>query len=104
MAICTRPATSGRRPAPNNGRKAIHIGAHASYIEGWPKRESEMFLRALMGHATQPKFVYRHHWRRHDLVMWDDTRVLHRRCAWDAANQARIMIRTTVAGDGPTVN
>ncbi len=91
------------RRHPKNGRKAIYVGAHASHIEGWPEDESEAFLRELNEHATQPKFVYRHSWRQHDLVMWDNTRALHRRRPYDAANHARVLIRTTVAGDGPTV-
>ncbi|MFT6582036.1 MAG: alpha-ketoglutarate-dependent 2,4-dichlorophenoxyacetate dioxygenase [Alphaproteobacteria bacterium] len=90
------------RPHPKNGRKAIYIGAHAIEIEGWPEDESRAFLDTLTEHATQPKFVYRHKWRKGDLVMWDNTRAVHRRCAWDSANHARVMIRTTVAGAGPT--
>ncbi|MBL4721668.1 MAG: TauD/TfdA family dioxygenase [Alphaproteobacteria bacterium] len=91
------------RPHPKNQRKAIYIGAHAIQIEGWPEAESDAFLQALTKHATQPKLVYRHTWRKGDLVMWDNTRAVHRRCAWDAATQPRVLIRTTVAGDGPTI-
>jgi alpha-ketoglutarate-dependent 2,4-dichlorophenoxyacetate dioxygenase len=90
------------RPHPKNGRKALYIGAHAAHIVGWPAPESDAFLQELTDHATQPKFVYRHIWRAHDLVMWDNTRVVHRRRPWDSATQPRVLIRTTVAGDGPT--
>jgi alpha-ketoglutarate-dependent 2,4-dichlorophenoxyacetate dioxygenase len=91
------------RPHPKNGRKALYIGAHAAHIVGWPDADSDAFLEELTEHATQPDFVYRHSWSAHDLVMWDNTRAVHRRRPWDAATYPRVMIRTTVAGDGPTV-
>ncbi|MGH2398040.1 MAG: TauD/TfdA dioxygenase family protein, partial [bacterium] len=60
-------------------------------------------LRDLLGLATQPEFVYRHTWRAGDLVMWDNRAVLHRGRPWDARRYRRVMHRTTVAGEGPTV-
>jgi len=91
------------RPHPKNGRKALYIGAHAAQIVGWSAAKSNAFLQELSDHATQSKFVYRHTWRAHDLVMWDNTRVVHRRRPWNSTTQPRVLIRTTVAGDGPTV-
>src|SRR2546422_5836963 len=44
-----------------------------------------------------------HRWRQWDLVMWDNRCVLHRGRPWDAAHHRRVMRRTTVAGEGPTV-
>ena len=35
--------------------------------------------------------------------MWDNRCVLHRGRPWDAAQYRRVMRRTTIAGDGPTV-
>jgi alpha-ketoglutarate-dependent taurine dioxygenase len=52
--------------------------------------------------ATRPENVYRHVWRRHDLVMWDNRATLHRGRPWDGDRYRRVMHRTTVAGDGPT--
>ena len=53
-------------------------------------------------HATRPPFVLEHRWRVGDCVMWDNRAVLHRGRPWDAQYR-RVMHRTTVAGDGPTV-
>jgi hypothetical protein len=47
--------------------------------------------------------VYTHRWRPGDLVMWDNRCVLHRGRPWDESAYRRVMHRTTVAGDGPTV-
>jgi len=42
-------------------------------------------------------------WRAGDCVMWDNRAVLHRGRPWDTKRYRRVMHRTTVAGDGPTV-
>src|SRR2546427_12432789 len=61
-------------------------------------------LDELLAHATRPASVYTHRWRPWDLVMWDNRSVLHRGRPWDAARHRRVMRRTTIAGDGPTVD
>jgi len=53
--------------------------------------------------ATQPRFRYSHAWRQGDLVIWDNRAVLHRATAYDTVRYQRLMQRTTVRGDGPTV-
>ena len=91
------------RANPVNGRNAVYIGAHASHIVGWPEEEGRAFLDELMEFATQPRFVYRHTWREGDLLVWDNRALLHRATAYDGARYKRLMQRTTVAGDAPTV-
>jgi alpha-ketoglutarate-dependent taurine dioxygenase len=36
--------------------------------------------------------------------MWDNRSVLHRGRRWNGTRHRRVMHRTTVAGDGPTVS
>ena len=62
------------RPHPKNSRKALYIGTHAAQIVGWSATKSNACLQELSDHATQSKFVYRHTWRAHDLIMWANTR------------------------------
>jgi alpha-ketoglutarate-dependent 2,4-dichlorophenoxyacetate dioxygenase len=91
------------RVNPVNGRKAVYLGSHASFIVGLPVDEGRALLRDLLAHATQPQFVFQHRWRVGDCVMWDNRAVMHRGRPWDTARYRRVMHRTTVAGDGPTV-
>lgn len=91
------------RTHPATGRKSLYLGSHASHIIGWPIEEGRRLLQELLRFATQPQFVYRHTWRVHDLVMWDNRCVLHRGQPWDESRYRRVMHRTTVAGAGPTV-
>ena len=90
------------RTHPATGRKSLYLGSHASHILGRPVDEGRALLRELLEFATQPQFVYRHVWRQHDLVMWDNRCALHRGRPWDERRYRRVMHRTTVAGAGPT--
>ena len=90
------------RTHPVTGRKSLFLAAHIGTIEGWPVPEARAFIRDLMEHATQPRFVYAHWWRQWDLVMWDNRQVMHRVRRFDDT-QVRDVRRTTVAGTEMTV-
>ena len=66
------------RTLPRSQRKSLYVASHASRIIDWPVPEGRLLLRDLMEHATQPQFVYRHEWRDHDLVIWDNRATMHR--------------------------
>ncbi|MBV8823813.1 MAG: TauD/TfdA family dioxygenase [Bradyrhizobiaceae bacterium] len=91
------------RTHPVSGRKSLFLASHAGAIVGWPMPEARAFLRDLTEHATQRQFVYTHKWRLHDLVMWDNRQTMHRARAFRDTKEPRDMRRTTIAGDGPTV-
>ena len=90
------------RTHPVTGRKSLFLSAHAGGIVGWPVPEARAFLRDMVEHATQPRFVYSHQWRQWDLVMWDNRQTMHRVTRFDET-QVRDMRRTTVGGDAMTV-
>ena len=85
------------RTHPVTGRKSLFLSAHAGAIVNWPVPEARAFLRDLIEHATQRRFVYSHVWRRNDLVMWDNRTTMHRVTRFDES-QIRDLRRTTVAG------
>ena len=91
------------RANPRHGCKAYFVGSHACEIVGMTTDEARALLRELLERATRPEVVYTHRWRPGDLVMWDNRCVLHRGRPWDESAYRRVMHRTTVAGDGPTV-
>jgi alpha-ketoglutarate-dependent 2,4-dichlorophenoxyacetate dioxygenase len=90
------------RTHPVTARKSLYLSSHAGTILGLPTPEARILLRDLNEHATQPRFVYVHKWRLHDLVMWDNRQTMHRGRRYDET-QPRDVRRTTVAGDAPTV-
>lgn len=68
------------RTHPYLGRKALFLSPmHIKSIVGLPQDESEALLAALTAHATAPERVYVHRWTPGDLIMWDNTSVMHRR-------------------------
>lgn len=91
------------RTVPETGEKALYVGSYASHIIGWDIAKGRSLLEELLEWSTQPRFVYRHRWKTNDLVMWDNRSCLHRGRPWDNGVYKRIMHRTTLAGDGPTV-
>ncbi len=90
------------RRHPATGRKSLFLAAHAGAIVGWTTPEARMFLRDLTEHATQREFVYSHHWRPNDLVMWDNRTTMHRARRFDH-REVRDVRRTTLAGDSPLI-
>jgi alpha-ketoglutarate-dependent taurine dioxygenase len=80
-----------------SGRKSLVLGATASHVEGRDPEEGAAFLADLLERATRPERVYRHEWEVGDMVIWDNTGVLHRACPYDATSP-RDMHRTTLFG------
>jgi taurine dioxygenase len=91
-AVRTHPAT---------GRKVLYVSRHASHIAGMPRAESDALLERLQAHATSERFVYRHRWRQHDLVIWDNRCTMHCATQYDPGAERRVMHRTVIKGDAP---
>jgi len=91
------------RVNPVNGRKALYVGSHASHIVGMPEEEGRALLKELLDFATREEFTYLHHWTVGDLVTYDNRAALHRARPYAISEHPRVLHRTTVAGEGPTV-
>lgn len=81
-----------------DGRRSLLIGSSAGEIVGMDPAESRTLLDELMEWTTQPQFCVRHRWTRGDLVMFDNTGLLHRALPYPATSQ-RLMYRITLAGE-----
>lgn len=88
------------RTHPETGRRVLFVGRHASHVIGDDRDDSRARLRQLTAEACQPPRLWKHRWSPGDLVIWDNRAVLHRGHPWPT-DQARTMVRTTVAGDDP---
>ena len=85
---------------PATGRKNLFVGRHASHILGEDVDASRRRLRQLTADACQPPRTWKHRWRPGDIAIWDNRCVLHRGHPWPP-DQARVMQRSTVAGEDP---
>ncbi|WP_250453831.1 TauD/TfdA family dioxygenase [Caballeronia sp. ATUFL_M2_KS44] len=89
------------RTHPETGRKALFVSEHfTTRIIDMPEDESRALLDELFAHSVQPAFVYRHAWRDHDMVFWDNRSVMHL-AAGTPDDQRRKLYRTTIEGDAP---
>ncbi|MGO9284341.1 MAG: TauD/TfdA dioxygenase family protein, partial [Mycobacterium sp.] len=61
-----------------DGRTSLLVGATASEVVGWPAQRGREVLDRLLNWCTQPQFTLRQKWRTGDLVIWDNTGMLHR--------------------------
>jgi alpha-ketoglutarate-dependent 2,4-dichlorophenoxyacetate dioxygenase len=86
-----------------SGRRSIYLSAHIGAIYGWPRPEAMALIRDLTEHATQREFVYRHTWRPHDLVIWDNRCTMHRARPFDDKQFKRDMRRMTLEDIAPTL-
>jgi taurine dioxygenase len=81
------------------GRKALYLSEQMTKrIVGMTERESMPLLRFLFEHSVDPLFTYRHQWRPHDVIMWDNRSTMHLALADFAPGSARYCMRTTILG------
>jgi len=89
------------RVHPVNGRKCLYVTeGYTEKILGLPDDESRDLIKELTAHIVKPEFIYVHHWRQHDLVMWDDCSTQHKATFDYPAETPRLMHRTTVVSEG----
>lgn len=86
------------RAHPETGRKALYIGEKVKRFDGMTDEESRPLIDFLVGHATRPEFVYRHRWKQHDILVWDNRCTMHQALGDFDETQLRHMERTTVLG------
>ena len=81
-----------------DGRRSLVMGSTAEAVIDMPDDEGQALLRRLLDWATQPEFTLSHSWREGDLVIFDNTGLLHRAMPYSATSP-RLMHRATIAGD-----
>jgi taurine dioxygenase len=87
------------RVHPETGRKALYVHeAATSRILELRETESDALLKFLFEHSTAVENQYRHQWRLHDLLVWDNRCTMHIALADYDRSQGRHMFRTTLIG------
>ena len=86
------------RTHPETGQNALYLGRRSmARVDGMSATDSEELLDLLWTHASDWRFVYRHHWTAGDLIVWDNRAVMHRRDAFDGGER-RVMRRAQCSG------
>jgi taurine dioxygenase len=90
------------RTHPHTGRRCLYVMRDDCVgIDGVDQEEAEALIAALADHIVKPAFIYRHQWRRGDVLMWDNCTVQHRAIQDYDMPQRRLMDRTTMGGAVP---
>lgn len=77
--------------------RALNVSPAALRIEGLAEDESDRLLTLLNAHLIQDRFMYVHRWQAGDLVLFNNTRTLHRALGHERRYR-RILHRTTLKG------
>ena len=90
-----------QRPAmiehPVSGRSILFVNPmHTHGFVGMAREDAWPLIEELTNHATQGRFVYYHHWRIGDVLMWDELATMHRGAGDYRPDERRVMLRTIV--------
>jgi len=80
-----------------DGRKSLMVGSTADRIVGMELEAGRALLDELLAWCTQPKYCYRHQWKKGDMVIWNNPGLLHRAHHY-TVESGRLMHRTTIMG------
>ena len=87
------------RTHPDTKRKALYVNRLMTFtVEGMDEEQGGALLNKLFDHIEQDQFIYAHHWRVGDLILWDNRCTLHARTDF-SDKERRLLRRYTVTGD-----
>lgn len=85
---------------PVNGRRGLYLNtARMEHVIGLADEEGHALIAELMATATDPRYEYRHRWRRGDVVIWDNLSVMHQANGDVPPDQYRFLHRLMVTGE-----
>ncbi|MFT5505119.1 MAG: alpha-ketoglutarate-dependent 2,4-dichlorophenoxyacetate dioxygenase [Gammaproteobacteria bacterium] len=68
---------------PVNNSEALYIASHVCGVVGMSDSEAQELVEALTEWCSQPRYVYRHNWKKDDVLIWDERAMLHRGVPWN---------------------
>jgi len=87
------------RTHPDTRRKALYVNRLMTWsIEDMDEEEGGALLKQMFAHIEQDRFIYAHHWRVGDLVLWDNRCTLHARTDF-SDRERRLLRRHVIQGD-----
>ncbi len=83
---------------PETGKKSLFIGNKVKQIVGMNHEESRLIIDYLNHHMARTQFCYRHAWKTHDVLVWDNRCTNHVAVGDYDRRYERQIDRTTVKG------
>jgi taurine dioxygenase len=83
---------------PESGRTCIFLSpTYVDFFLGMDQSQSDELLHYLVGHMTQARYIYKHHWSVNDAIVWDNRRMMHA-AVGNRLGDRRRGLRTTLTG------
>jgi taurine dioxygenase len=90
------------RTNPDNGAKALYFHpVKTENIVGMDPAASQALLNDLLERAVRDEFIYRHKWRKGDMLLWDNRAAMHRAHFDYDPSEYRLLYRVLVRGELP---
>jgi taurine dioxygenase len=90
------------RTHPVHGSRAVYFHiSKATHIGGMTSEASHAYLADLLDRMIRPEIVYRHLWRKGDVLVIDDRATMHRAHGDYDRKESRVLWRIIVEGDRP---
>ena len=90
------------RTHPDTGRKALYFHpVKAENIVGMSPAESQVLLKDLLERSVREDFIYRHKWKKGDVLIWDNRAAMHRAYFDYDPDEYRLLYRVLVRGELP---
>ena len=90
------------RTNPDNGMKALYFHpVKTENIVGMSAADSQALLNDLLERTVKDEFIYRHHWRKGDMLIWDNRAAMHRAHFDYDPDEYRLLYRVLVRGEVP---
>lgn len=84
-----------------SGRMNLYIASHVHHIEGVSREKSQQLIDRLYKHACQAKYIVSIDWQNNgDLIMWDNTCVMHRATGGSFEGKYKRDMRRATVHDG----
>jgi taurine dioxygenase len=86
----------------DNGKRALYFHpVKTENIVGMSPAESQALLDDLLARSVRDEFIYRHKWRKGDMLLWDNRAAMHRAHFDYDPNEYRLLYRVLVRGEVP---
>ena len=67
------------RTQPDCSRTYLFCAPNVNQLRGWSRSESAALLSTIRAHQIGTQAIYRHQWRPGDVIIWENSTVLHNR-------------------------
>ncbi len=90
------------RVHPDSGKKALYFHpVKTENIVGMSPANSQKLLNDLLERSIRDEFIYRHKWRKGDMLIWDNRAAMHKAHFDYDPNEFRLLYRVLVRGELP---